>query len=179
MFSCKNETWLEKKDYEYSQERYSVVCAHDAVYWITIVEGEAEITYYDIDLDEFFILCKPGSVEKSKPIYTVELGGYLCLYCNGRDEKTVQIWKLDDCWRWDCWRWEEWLTIENVTTSIHCFKPLCLVEAYKIMIMLEETRLVVYSPSAKTYEEFEDMSLFRFKLVPYVESLIMYSVNVI
>lgn len=171
VFSCKNKTWTKKKNYLHSRVliRDSGVCAHGVVYWTAIVESAIRVTYYDPVEDDFFLLDGPEGVGESKPVYITDLGGYLCLYCDVRDEKTVQIWKMDDT----RWRWEEWMTVENAPTSLSDgFKPLCFV-GDKIVIRLGTTKLVVYSPSAKTYKElFEDTSLYGVRFVPYVESLL-------
>lgn len=49
VFSCKTKTWTKKKDHVYSRlSRYSVVSAHNVVYWkAREINNTIEITYYD------------------------------------------------------------------------------------------------------------------------------------
>ncbi|XP_012832951.1 PREDICTED: F-box protein CPR30-like [Erythranthe guttata] len=181
VYSCKNNSWKKKMKYEcieyfYSGYSYTSimdgcpgVCVDGASYWV--VEKSKRIMYFDPRDDKFKILQKPESIaddDVSKSIFLVDLGGSLCLYCNGRDATRVTIWAKEK--GIDSNSWKKLVTIRNVETSIKLFEPQCFV-GNKIVIRVQYDKgLVVYNTSKKRFKELKETKAFGIGLVPYLDT---------
>ncbi|KAK6145828.1 hypothetical protein DH2020_019697 [Rehmannia glutinosa] len=182
VYSCKNKSWTKRKELSDSLVGRSTesggVAVDGAIYWVsasansysraTKSYNSREIIYFDARDDNFRILERPKNVNDNDRYYLVCLRGCLCLYHRIRYD--IQIW-IKEKGR-DNNSWKELMIVENVKTPISWFKPLCFVEN-KILIRLDATRFVVYSPCEKTFEEFEESKLsLEIKFVPCHNSLL-------
>ncbi|KAK6122592.1 hypothetical protein DH2020_043675 [Rehmannia glutinosa] len=162
-----------------------------AIYWVGMIDGyyryNREIIYFDPRDDDFKILQKPPkNVKESEEFSLICLRGCLCLYyysitsdytmddtMDGIVDDTMDTYKI---WIKEKGRdknsWNKLMTIENVEPTTVWFTPLCLLENNTILIRLD-TRLVVYSPCTKTFEEFdEENPLSEVRLFPCLQSLL-------
>ncbi|XP_012833480.1 PREDICTED: F-box/kelch-repeat protein At3g23880-like [Erythranthe guttata] len=174
VYSCKNKAWTRKK---YFGDTFRVayrpgVFVDGVVYWLKMEKKRrCKLTYFDPKDDEFKMRNDEHAIFGVQgPIYMIDFGGRLCMYYYEARDKVVHIWikgkGLDNN------SWKELITIENVERFASDFVPMCFVEN-KIVVRLDGTTVVVYNPSEKTFEEFEDTThYFDFLSAPYVESLI-------
>ncbi|EYU40582.1 hypothetical protein MIMGU_mgv1a025106mg [Erythranthe guttata] len=179
VYSCNNNSWtmLEKR-YETKYNDYRVeyglgVCVDGVSYWAST--HKPQIVYYDPRDDEFKILEKPEILNDTKSIHVVELMGCLGMYCyKGSNETSVRIWTKGK--GIDNHSWNELVNVENVVNvakSTWRIEPQCLV-GNEIVIRTNEPKddgLVVYNPCKNTFDAFEEIKVFGFGLVPYMETL--------
>ncbi|EYU32635.1 hypothetical protein MIMGU_mgv1a023644mg [Erythranthe guttata] len=177
VFSCKNNSWSMKNRFSYTGrvKNYSRgIFVDGAIYWVWRRETRVEeIVYFDPSDDKLRVLERPKYVEeRGKPIYLADLGGRLCVYCNGRDKSVVRIW-TKELKGSDGGSWKEVMTVENVRAPVRWLRPLCFL-GDKIVIRLNVLKIVVYCPREKTFEEVgvEGFRLSSFELVPYMDSLL-------
>ncbi|KAL7081402.1 hypothetical protein ACP275_14G037700 [Erythranthe tilingii] len=171
IYSCNNRSWTEKKTHleigNYGS--YGGIFVDGAIYWVS--ETGQLVVYFDPRTDELKTLQKPEVLngDEKTTIRIASLRGSLYLYCDDRDEDTVRIWIKEKGVFENCWN--EYITIENLMPRNKWWlHPLCFV-GNEILIRLDGKRFVYYSPSDKTFEEFEEIGIYGCEIVPYSSSL--------
>ncbi|EYU40597.1 hypothetical protein MIMGU_mgv1a024875mg [Erythranthe guttata] len=174
VYSCNDKAWTRKRRIQgigLVQIGYGV-CVDGVVYWVNRWSSDGtHILYFDTkDDDELKVLRKPENVNLTgKMIDLICLRDSLCMCCIGRGVTNVQIWIKGKGSRNSTWK--ELMTIENVQTRASCFEPLLHFVGNKILIVWKDSKLVVYNPSEKTFEEVDDSVLSGRGFFPYTESL--------
>ncbi|XP_012843127.1 PREDICTED: putative F-box protein At3g51171 [Erythranthe guttata] len=174
VYSCKNKSWITMKE-EYEIEGYgeglvdsrrAVVCVDGASYWVW---NNRKITYYDPRDDKFKMLQKPEKLEDCEQIYLANLRSSLCVYCYFYAADKVQFWTKEN--GIDSNSWKELMTVQ--CDKFLYLQPLYFFVENKIVFRVDFKRLVIYSPSEKRFEEFEDdtrLLCIGMVPVPYIES---------
>lgn len=159
---------------------HDAVCVDGAVYWVSNRGNVESIIYYDPRDDRLKFLGKPEYVKDGKGVLLVDLGGSLCLRCEGEDETTIKIWIKEK--GIDNNSWKDLITVENVRIAFWMFEPQCLL-GNKIVIQEKFYRhpnFVVYSPLQKTFEQLGEIEFswcYHHGLIPYVDSPVITTIT--
>ncbi|XP_012843135.1 PREDICTED: uncharacterized protein LOC105963288 [Erythranthe guttata] len=164
IYSCKNNSWSEKKLGIKYYGFFTGIFVDGATYWVLRDDKHTiQIVYFDPRTDELKGLQKPEQLNSDcnsgLTISVACLRENMCLYSvSGEGD--------DDMLRFRIWRkekgigaggnpnWEELLTFEIRKPRDWWLGVLCFVEN-KILIRLDEKTFVYYSPTEKTFEEID------------------------
>ncbi|KAL3628312.1 hypothetical protein CASFOL_027358 [Castilleja foliolosa] len=182
VYSCKNESpmlwYAEHKDGDppivYGQfDEKKGVCVDGAIYWVWSRHNVKKLIYFDPRIDKIKYLPMPKDAMESKMFFLADLGGFVCLRCEGREnENTVKIWIKEK--GIDNNSWKYLTTIDdfgNVKMDIQSFEPQCFVGDKIVIRNKNDDKLVVYSLLDKTFEQYGEMErkCCASGLIPYLQ----------
>ncbi|KAL3628306.1 hypothetical protein CASFOL_027352 [Castilleja foliolosa] len=149
------------------------VCVDGAIYWVWSYHKVKYLTYFDPRVNKFKSLPKPKGAKQSKMFFLADLGGFVCLRCEGQEsETTVKIWIKEK--GIDNNSWKYLITIDNIANvkmDIQSFEPQCFVGDKIVLRNKYDGKLVVYSLLDKTFEQYGEMELkcCASGLIPYFQ----------
>ncbi|KAL3628311.1 hypothetical protein CASFOL_027357 [Castilleja foliolosa] len=178
VYSCKYESssFFRAKPNDGDHGRFEEkkgVCVDGAIYWVWSYHNVKYLIYFDPRDNQFKFLQKPKDAKQSKMFFMADLGGFLCLRCEGQEnETTVKIWIKEKGIDNNSWNYLIAIdNIANVKMDIQSFEPQCFVGDKIVIRNKYDDKLVVYSLLDKTFEQLEGMELkcCASGLIPYLQ----------